>query len=197
MLNLGIHSKTVDWITSWLQQRYLSVCVHNTKSSSRKKCMLWSAPRQCPAWARMYSLPLLPLQRKAIHAGPWCPGPSFIYIFINAMNKSVAPSILKLYADDSLLYKPILNSTDSDSFQNDLNSLVGWADASQMNFNVKKCEQLCIKRPACSNSPTTQYTMSGEPLSSVEHVEYLGTTIDCKLSFDQHIKKVCSKANKS
>ena len=45
------------------------------------------------------------------------------------MNKSVAHSILKLYADDSLLYKPILNSTDSDLFQIDLNSLVGWADA--------------------------------------------------------------------
>ena len=114
----------------------------------------------------------------------------FDQIFINNTNKSVAHSILKLYADDSLLYKPILNSTDSDSFQNDLNSLVGWADASQMNFNVKKCEQLCIKRPACSNSPTTQYTMSGESLSmsSVEHIEYLGVTIDCKLSFDQHIK---------
>ena len=82
-------------------------------------------------------------------------------------------------------------------FQIDLNSLVGWADASQMNFNVKKCEQLCIKRPAGSISPPTQYTMSGEPLSSVEHVEYLGVTIDCKLSFDQHIKKICSKANKS
>ena len=57
-------------------------------------------------------------------------------IFVNDMNKSVAHSILKLYADDSLLYKPILNSTNSDSFPNDLDSLVGWADASQMNFNV-------------------------------------------------------------
>ena len=171
MLNLGIHSKTVDWIASWLQHRSLSVCVNNTKSSSRNVC-------------------------SGVPQGSVL-GPLLFNIFINDMNKSVAHSILKLYADDSLLYKPILNSTDSDLFQIDLNSLVGWADASQMKFNVKKCEQLCIKRLACSNSTPTQYTMSGEPLSSVDHVEYLGVTIDCRLSFDQHIKKICSKANKS
>ena len=171
MLNLGIHSKTDDWITSWLQQRSLSVCVNNTKTSSRNVC-------------------------SGVPQGSVL-GPLLFNIFINDMNKSVAHSILKLYADDSLLYKPILNSMDSDSFQTDLNSLVGWADASQMKFNVKKCEQLCITRPACFNSTPTKYTMSGEPLSSVDRVEYLGVTTDCRISFDQHIKKIYSKANKS
>ena len=112
------------------------------------------------------------------------------------MNKSIQHSTLKLYADDSLLYKPILCSSDSIKFQSDLDNLVYWASDSQMRFNVKKCEQMSIKRAANTNA-STQYLMSGESRSDTDQFNYLGVTIDNRLSFDQHVKKICSKANRS
>ena len=170
LLNIGVHSKTVDWISSWLKDRSLSVCVNNVKSASRT--VLSGVPQGSVL------------------------GPLLFNVFINDMNKSIQHSTLKLYADDSLLYKPILCSSDSIQFQGDLDNLVDWASNSQMRFNVKKCEQMSIKRAANTNA-NTQYLMSGEPLSDTDQVEYLGVTIDNRLSFDHHVKKICSKANRS
>ena len=170
LLNIGVHTKTVDWISSWLKDRSISVCVNNAKSSSRP--VLSGVPQGSVL------------------------GPLLFNVFINDMNKAIDHSTLKLYADDSLLYKPIVNISDPSDFQSDLDNLVDWAGNSQMQFNIKKCEQMSIKRAAC-NTPSTQYTMSGEPLSKTDKVEYLGVSIDDKLSFDPHIRKICSKANRS
>ena len=118
-------------------------------------------------------------------------------VFINDINKAIDYNTLKLYAEDSLLYKPIVNLSDPSDFQSNLDNLVDWAGNSQMHVYIKKCEHMSIKCAAC-NTPNTRYTMnSGEPLSKTDKVEYLGVSIDDKLSFNPHIIKVCSKANRS
>lgn len=45
------------------------------------------------------------------------------------------------------------------------------------------------------NPLVSQYSMNNDPLQCVDKVLYLGVTIDNKLSFDQHIINICSKAN--
>ena len=65
-----------------------------------------------------------------------------------------------------------------------------------MRFNVKKSDQMSIKRAANTNA-STQYLMSGVLLSDTDQVEYLVLTFNNRLSFDQHVKKICSKANRS
>jgi len=49
-------------------------------------------------------------------------GPLLFNVYINDMHSAIANSKLKLYADDSLLYKPITTPDDSSLFQNDLES---------------------------------------------------------------------------
>jgi hypothetical protein len=46
---------------------------------------------------------------------------------------------IKLFADDSLIYRTINNQTDSDLLQRDLTILEDWGNKWQMSFNAKKC----------------------------------------------------------
>ena len=170
LMNIGIADKTVKWIFSWLQSRLLSVCVNNVKSATRH------VTSGVPQGSVL--------------------GPLLSNVYINDMHSAVANSKLKLYADDSLLYKPITTPADSSLFQNDLDHLITWADSSQMKFNVNKCEHMTIQRSTV-NPLVSQYSINKDPLQCVDKVLYLGVTIDNKLSFDQHIINICSKANKS
>ncbi|KAF6028499.1 hypothetical protein EB796_013195 [Bugula neritina] len=94
LLNIRIADKTVKWIFSWLQSRLLSVCVNNVKSATRH------VTSGVPQGSVL--------------------GPLLSNVYINDMHSAVANSKLKLYADDSLLYKPITTTADSSLFQNDL-----------------------------------------------------------------------------
>ena len=111
------------------------------------------------------------------------------------MPKTISSCSLRLFADDSLLYKQVTSQVDADSLQADLDSLVNWANKWQMHFNNKKCEHIRIARPTVKNSGDVRsYNFNGEPLKSVDDVMYLGIRIDKRLSFDKHINDVCSKA---
>ena len=168
--NLGIHPLTVNWISSWLQQRDLSVCVNNVKSTPR------SVSSGVPQGSVL--------------------GPLLFNIFINDMPDSVAHSTLKLYADDSLLFHPINSPDDPTKLQSDLDSLVDWAKNAQMKFNVDKCEYMCISRKP-NETLNRNYSMSNKSLTSVDEINYLGVTIDNKLSFNNHINNICKKASKT
>ena len=53
---------------------------------------------------------------------------------------------MKKFADDTKLYREILNNEDCNILQNDLNTLVRWSCEWKMLFNVDKCSVMHLGR---------------------------------------------------
>ena len=66
-------------------------------------------------------------------------------LFINDIHENL-DSILRLFADDAILYRSIKTMNDSDILQNDIDKLVSWSKTWQMQFNVTKCHTIRISR---------------------------------------------------
>ena len=72
-------------------------------------------------------------------------------------------SKVKLFADDSLVYRKISNKSDCEELQQDLDKLREWEKKWQMAFNAEKCEVLCITNK--KNSIQHNYIIHGQKLS--------------------------------
>ena len=98
--------------------------------------------------------------------------------------KNVQSSI-RLFADDSIIYRKINSNIDHQILQRDLIQLEKWSVKWQMQFNISKCVHLPITNKTKPNSH--HYSLFGEPLSKVASHSYLGVKLDSKLSWAKHI----------
>ena len=106
--NYGVRNKTLEWIKSFLLGRSQGVQVNGAKSG----------------WADVTSgVP------QGTVLGP--------FLFITYINDLVCNlnSKIKLFADDAVMYREILSSQDEVIFQNDIDSITGWAKTWQMSLN--------------------------------------------------------------
>ena len=72
-------------------------------------------------------------------------GPLFFLIYINDISKGLSKGTkIRLFADDSLLYRTIETPSDSATLQNDLNTLQLWEKKWKMEFHPGKCQLLRI-----------------------------------------------------
>ena len=53
-------------------------------------------------------------------------GPLLFLVYISDLPEVVSTSTLRLFADDSLLYRQVMNQSDSNDFQKDLSALEEW-----------------------------------------------------------------------
>ena len=70
-------------------------------------------------------------------------GPVLFLLYINDIDGNITFSI-RLFADDSIIYRKISSKTDHEILKIDLNQLKTWSDKWQMEFNVSKCVHLPI-----------------------------------------------------
>lgn len=102
---------------------------------------------------------------------------------------------MRLFADDCLIYRVIDTPNDCERLQNDMNTLVNWADRWQMSFNTSKCHLLRITR---KQSPILRsYKMGTDVLSDVKHHPYLGVELAHNLEWRHHIDNVYSKCSRT
>ena len=172
----GENKSLLLWINNWLTHRTQRVVVDGC--TSREAAVTSGVP-----------------QRRVL-------GPLFLLVYINDIQRNIS-SKLRLFADDSLLYRQITKPEDEDILQKDTNKLSEWAKLWQMNFN----RPLYSKMPHTQNkkihraskdqtSPMCMYYMEGEPLSDVEHHPYLGVELDSSLSCDLHLANTRSKSTR-
>ena len=103
---------------------------------------------------------------------------------------------MNLFADDSIVYHEIQTSACGHlALESDVNKLHCWAKMWQMDFNVSKCtvRSVMTKR----KSSTYDYCMDDQQIPRTDNQEHLGITINTKLSWQTHIKKVQNKARKT
>ena len=70
-------------------------------------------------------------------------GPILFLLYINDINNNMQ-SRIRLFADDSIIYRKIYSNIDHQILQTDLTELENWSDKWQMQFNLSKCVHLPI-----------------------------------------------------
>ena len=110
---------------------------------------------------------------------------------INDIQRGISSKI-RVFADDSIIYKEIMSNTDHMTLSDDLHRLDQWAEKWQMIFKPEKYYAMNI-----TNKHTIshhQYKSKGTSLSTVSTWTHLGVEINSKLTGSSHCEKVKSSA---
>ena len=160
----GIRGPTMTWIQSFLDNRTQAVSVNGTHST----------------WGKVSS---------GVPQGSVL-GPALFLLYINDIQDQIQ-SPMRLFADDSIVYREIVRPEDHTILQQDLHALADWSSKWLMDFNIKKCAVLSITR---KRKPSHHvYTILGEDLARVDHHDYLGVTISHDLRWENPTVKRSSR----
>ncbi len=121
-------------------------------------------------------------------------GPALFLLYINDISAEVN-STMRLFADDSVLYRAVRTPRDQEILQNDLEKVFHWAQRWDMKFNVSKCAHVCI---TLKKKPLVHvFEVNGEAVPRESHTKYLGVTISSDLSWNTHSEQIRAKASKT
>jgi len=95
-----------------------------------------------------------------------------------------------MFADDTKAFREIVNTSDKDILQKDLNNLSKWSNDWLIKFHPEKCYVMHLGK----HNPENDYIMSGHKLCKLESERDLGVIVDNNLTFDEHITEKVSKA---
>ena len=195
----GIRHHTLNWINAFLTNRTHQVLVNGSHSETQ-------------------------IVTSGVPQGTVL-DPLLFLLYINDIENNLTSKI-RLFADDSALYRKIDTLADSHSLQQDILRLQDWADKWQMKFNIKKCKLLRITKrtktiirfkylmhtpTSPSNTRHPQQTSTAADnilnldsslssnsivLDEVKSDKYLGVILDNKLPFNQHIDEIVNKTTK-
>jgi len=116
--------------------------------------------------------------------------PLLFVIYINDL-PDVVQSHIKIFADDTKIFRSIESSTDHIYMQEDLSLLSNWAKKWQLPFNVSKCNLIHYG----GKNPLFDYNLNGEIIPCGTFEKDLGVTFDNSLKFTLHIRNMVAKAN--
>uniref|UniRef100_A0AAZ3NRP2 Reverse transcriptase domain-containing protein n=1 Tax=Oncorhynchus tshawytscha TaxID=74940 RepID=A0AAZ3NRP2_ONCTS len=122
-------------------------------------------------------------------------GPTLFSVYINEVALAAGESLIHLYADDTILY------TSGPSLDTVLTTLQASFNAIQLSFRglqllLNRSKTKCMLFNRSLPAPTRLSnitTLDGSDLEYVDNYKYLGVWLDCKLSFQTHIKHLQSK----
>ena len=117
-------------------------------------------------------------------------GPILFIIFVYYLPVNIKSS-LKIFADDTKLFKVVADIHDKNELQQDLKSLAKWSKKWQLPFNEAKCKIIHYGK----KNPKNQYDMNGVVLECDTEEKDLGVTFDSDLKFSTHIQNIAAKAN--
>uniref|UniRef100_A0A4W5Q9E1 Reverse transcriptase domain-containing protein n=1 Tax=Hucho hucho TaxID=62062 RepID=A0A4W5Q9E1_9TELE len=119
-------------------------------------------------------------------------GPLLFSLYINDL-PSVCPDINTLmYADDTVIYVHAKTKhLAAAKLTTAMDQITNWLNRSCLQLNVDKTVGMFFTKRQCNI--VSNITISGQNISIVPQVKYLGVIIDSNLSFKAHIKKVCNR----
>ena len=165
----GINNNALHWISDFLNQRTQSVVLEGEKSDT------------------------IPVTSGVPQGTVF--GPILFLVYINDFNEYLKHSTLRLFADDSIIYKQIHSINDARDLQEDLDAAARWKQDWLMCFHPDKCNILSISQ----KQKPIQYTykLHGHSLEKTDSTKYLGVTLQSNLKWDKHINNITSKANQT
>ena len=125
--------------------------------------------------------------------------PLFFLIYINDLSDDLS-SNPKLFADDTSLFSVVHDkNTSANELNNDLRKISNWAYQWKMSFNpdpLKQAQEVIFSRKMTkTNHPTLVFNEN--PVHQVALHKHLGMYLDCKLNFEEHLKTIVNKINKT
>jgi len=164
--SVGITGKVKEWIKSFLSNRKQAVKVNDSISHEE-------------------------YVRSGVPQGSVL-GPTLFLLFINDLPDHVNSEI-RIFADDTKLFRKIESTNDVTQLQSDLNSLKQWSDTWGLKFNAKKCAHIHV-----GNKFTPNYTMLDDNypvvLKQNDSERDLGVILNKSLSPSHHIDEITKKA---
>ena len=160
----GIRNGLINWIQNFLMDRNQVVVINNETSQVR------------PVTSGIPQGSVL--------------GPILFIIYINDL-PDIVNSCVKIFADDTKIFRTIQSEQDHDMLQQDLINLLEWSNKWKLNFNIEKCKILHYG----NRNPNFEYLMNQIILKEEFQEKDLGVTFDVSLKFSIHVKNIVSKAN--
>ena len=169
--SFGIDSHLISWIYSYLTERKQHVVCDGVLSSNIS--VLSGVPQGSVLGHLLF----------------------LIYIDDVTSEHLSQDSMLNLFADDMLLFKPITSVSDFRHLQDDIISIKNWTERNYLSLNAKKCKCMLVSRKRGTRQPLS-FNLGGDVLEQVETFKYLGVLISSSLSWSPHVEAVCTKARK-
>ena len=160
----GIKGKLLKWLTNFLANRTQSVMIHDQNSG---KINVTSGIPQGSVL-----------------------GPTLFLLYINDISEST-DSWLKIFADDTKIFRAITNQSDNLELQADLDRLLEWTVKWQLPFNIAKCKVIHYG----TRNPNYKYILNNTDIQEDTTEKDLGITFDNNLKFSSHIRLIVAKAN--
>ena len=126
-------------------------------------------------------------------------GPLLYLIYINDLFVDLWTNA-KLFADDTSLFSVVRDiNTSAAHLNNDLRKISNWAFQWKMSFNPdpsKQAQEVIFSRKHQKISHPSVYFYKN-PIESVSSQKHLGMVLDTKLNFQEHIKNMLTKLNRT
>ena len=163
LAHLGIKGSLLKWIECFLSDRMQHVIVNGERSLDSR--VISGVPQGSVL------------------------GPLLFLCYINDITSGIS-SVIKLYADDVLIYRVVNCIDDCKMLQRDLDTLQTWAHKWNMSA---KCKFLQVSNKQSILS--FPYTIQNTSIREVTQAKYLGVTLNNKLTWSNHISNITNKAN--
>ena len=121
-------------------------------------------------------------------------GPLLFLVYVNDIWRNIE-STIRLFADDCVIYKKIINNGDIDRLQEDLDRLGEWAAENAMKINPSKCKAVRFTRARVKHP--LNYTIGDQLIPEASSCKYLGIIFRNDLNWADHVNYTVKKAWKA
>ena len=146
-------------------------------------------------------------------------GPLLFVLFIGDLPDCISTETnIALYADDTKIWRNIVNYNDHEVLQKDIDALLSWSNVNKMNFHPNKCKILSVSYKRPQNMMVSSYRDDKENVITVQTFNFpfydrfpyclgdicldyassekdLGVHITSKLKWSEQCKAIITKAN--
>jgi len=107
-------------------------------------------------------------------------GPLLFLVYVNDIYRNIESSI-RLFADDCIIYRKIINKNDIENLQEDLDTLGEWAAANGMIINPSKSKAIRFTRARVKNP--LGYSLGDQKIPEASSCKYLGIILRSDLNW--------------